>query len=399
MVPDSRVEMRALGVADRLQGADAAASLFRKARPFENLIQYVLFACGAVSILTTLAIVVVLTTEAVRFFTRYGYVNSNQLVVEAVSASDTILKVDGTGTPLTTDQIILINEEVMQVAQVLDDFTIRVKRAAEGTTAESHPVNATVFLGERVSLVEFITGTRWAPQAADFGVLPLVMATLTTSLIAMLIAGPVGIGAAVYLSEYASVRVRSTLKPILEVLAAIPTVVYGYFALTFMTPLLKSFFGDTLGIYNQLSAGLVMGVMIIPTIASISEDALSAVPRSLREASYGLGATRQETIFKVLLPAALSGILAAFILGISRAVGETMIVAVASGAGSLYTLNPLNAAETMTGHIARISTGDIAYGSIDYNSLFAIGLTLFIITFVLNVISNAIRKRFREVYA
>jgi phosphate transport system permease protein len=395
---DSKAELRSASLIDRLRGAGETMNLQRQARPFETFIQYVLFICGAISILTTVAIILVLGTEAVRFFTRYGYVSSNQQLVEAVGESDTILKLDGTGTPLTLDQIILVNEEAMQVTQLVDEFTVRVARGAEGTTPEAHASGATVFLGERVSLVEFITGTRWAPQAADFGVLPLVMATLTTSFIAMLIAGPVGIGAAIYLSEYASVRVRSTLKPILEVLAAIPTVVYGYFALTFMTPFLKTIFRD-LGIYNQLSAGLVMGVMIIPTIASISEDALSAVPRSLREASYGLGATRQETIFKVLLPAALSGILAAFILGISRAVGETMIVAVASGAGSLYTLNPLNAAETMTGHIARISTGDIAYGSIDYNSLFAIGLTLFIITFFLNIISNAIRKRFREVYA
>jgi phosphate transport system permease protein len=223
-----------------------------------------------------------------------------------------------------------------------------------------------------------------------------------TSLIAMLVAGPLGLGVAVYLSEYASTRVRATLKPILEVLAGVPTVVFGYFALTFVTPLLRALLNqgntEVVGTYNMASAGLVMGIMIIPTISSISEDALSAVPRSLREASYGLGATRIETIFKVLLPAALSGITAAFILGISRAVGETMIVAIASGAGPNFTINPFAAAETMTGHIARISTGDVSFNSIDYNSLFAIGLTLFVITLVLNLISGAITRRFREVY-
>jgi phosphate transport system permease protein len=203
----------------------------------------------------------------------------------------------------------------------------------------------------------------------------------------------------VFLSEYASPRVHSTVKPILEILAGVPTVVYGYFALTFMTPVLRSIFGtSTVGVYNMASAGIVMGIMIVPTICSMSEDALSAVPRSLREGSYGLGATKLETVRHVLIPAALSGIMAAFILGIARAVGETMIVAIASGAGPNFTLNPFEAAETMTGHIARISTGDVSFGSIDYNSLFAIGLALFVITLVLNLISNAVRARFREVY-
>jgi phosphate transport system permease protein len=175
--------------------------------------------------------------------------------------------------------------------------------------------------------------------------------------------------------------------------------VYGFFALTFVTPLLRNLVGEnTVGIYNMAAAGIVMGIMIVPTIASISEDALSAVPRALREGAYGLGSTRLETVFRVLLPAALSGILAAFILGISRAVGETMIVAIASGAGPNFTINPFAAAETMTGHIARISTGDLSFNSIDYNSLFAIGLTLFIITLGLNLLSNYIRNRFREVY-
>jgi len=252
-----------------------------------------------------------------------------------------------------------------------------------------------------VDIGEFISGIKWQPQVVEFGILPLLQSTLMTSFMAMLVALPLGLGAAIYLAEYAPPRVRSGFKPILEVLAGIPTVVYGYFALTFMTPLLRSIFGqDAVQIYNTASAGLVMGIMILPTIASMSEDALSAVPRALREASYGLGATKFETITKVILPAALSGILAATIIGISRAVGETMIVALAAGAGSNFTFPPnfFVAAETMTGHIARISGGDISYDSIDYNSLFAIGLTLFFITFGLNLLSQWISRRFREVY-
>lgn len=250
-----------------------------------------------------------------------------------------------------------------------------------------------------VTIGEFFTSTKWQPQAGEFGILPLLNSTLMTSAAAMLLALPLGLGAAIYLSEYAPAKVRATLKPILELLAGIPTVVYGYFALTFMTPLLRGLLGqDNVQIYNTASAGLVMGIMILPTISSMSEDALSAVPRSLREASYGLGATRFETIIKVVLPAALSGIIASFILGVSRAVGETMIVALAAGAGPNLTFNPFEAAETMTGHIARISGGDLSYNSIDYNSLFAIGLTLFILTLVLNLISRAVTQRFREVY-
>jgi len=207
------------------------------------------------------------------------------------------------------------------------------------------------------------------------------------------------LGSAIYLSEYATPKSRSILKPILEILAGIPTVVYGYFALTFMTPLLRGVFGqDTVEVYNTLSAGLVMGIMILPLVSSMSEDALSAVPHSLREAAYGLGATRLETAIKIVLPAALSGIIAAFILAISRAVGETMIVAVAAGSGPAFTFNPFHSAETMTGYIARISGGDLAYDSPDYNSIFAIGLLLFLITLVLNLISRRLVRRFREVY-
>jgi phosphate transport system permease protein len=220
-----------------------------------------------------------------------------------------------------------------------------------------------------------------------------------TSFIAMLVSGPLGLSAAIYLSEYATPRTRSLLKPTLEVLAGIPTVVYGYFALTFMTPLLRAIFGnDTVQVYNNASAGIVMGIMIMPLVTSMSEDALSAVPRSLREASYGLGATKLETAVQVVVPAALSGIVAAFIIGISRAVGETMIVALAAGAGPNLTFNPFKAAETITGHIARISGGDISYASIQYESIFALGLVLFVVTLALNLISKAVISRFREAY-
>jgi phosphate transport system permease protein len=258
------------------------------------------------------------------------------------------------------------------------------------------------FNSGEVTLGEFFGTTSWQPQAGQFGIWALVSATLTTSAIAMLVALPLGLGAAIYMSEYATPRVRNTLKPILEILAGVPTVVYGFFALQFMTPILRSFlsiFGIVIpGVYNMLSPGIVMGVMIIPLVASLSEDALSAVPLSLREASYGLGATRLETATKVIVPAAISGIAASFILAVSRAFGETMIVGLAAGAGPKFTLNPVEAAETMTGHIARISSGDISFGTIDYNSLFAIGLMLFLMTLALNVVSNIIVTRFREVY-
>jgi phosphate transport system permease protein len=250
-----------------------------------------------------------------------------------------------------------------------------------------------------VSLVEFFTGTKWNPQIGQFGIWPLVTATLMTSIIAMIVALPLGLCAAIYLSEYASPRARSILKPILEILSGIPTVVYGYFALTFMTVLLRKIFGmETVQIYNTASAGIVIGILILPLVSSMSEDALSAVPRSLREAAYGMGATKWETATKVVVPAALSGITAAFIVSISRAIGETMIVAIAAGAGPNFTLNPFESAETMTGHIVRISGGDISYDSIDYNSIFAIGLVLFVITLMLNVISQRVVRRFREVY-
>jgi phosphate transport system permease protein len=250
-----------------------------------------------------------------------------------------------------------------------------------------------------VSLLATLTTTEWKPHIGKFGIWPLLNSTVMTTLIAMAIAIPLGMGLAIYLSEYASPRVRNILKPILEVLAGIPTIVYGYFALTFMTPLLREIFGKgVVQIYNTGSAGLVMGILILPLITSMTEDVLSAVPRSLREAAYAIGATKLEVALQIVVPAALSGIAAAIIIGISRAIGETMIVAVAAGAGPNFTFSPFAGAETITGHIVRISGGDLSYDSIDYNSIFALGLFLFIVTLVLNIISQAIVRRFREVY-
>lgn len=254
------------------------------------------------------------------------------------------------------------------------------------------------FANPDVTLVKFFGTTKWQPGIGQYGIWALVSATLLTSFIAMLISLPLGLASAIYLSEYASYKMRSILKPILEILAGIPTVVYGYFALLFVTPILKTFFGDQIQVYNMLSAGLVMGIMILPLISSMSEDALSAVPRSLREGAYAMGATKLETSIQIVVPAALSGIGAAVIIGVSRAVGETMIVAVASGSGPNFSFNPLEAAETMTGHIARISGGDLSYNSIDYTSLFAIALMLFLVTLVLNLISQWVVNRFREQY-
>jgi phosphate transport system permease protein len=303
-------------------GQKRTFDLRRKPRLGETLVQTFLFACGSLSILTTLGIVVVLVREAWLFF----------------------------GSP-------------------------------------------------DVAVLDFFTTTKWQPHIFQFGIWPLLTATLMTSAIALVVALPLGLGAAIYLSEYASPRSRAYLKPTLEILAGVPTVVYGYFALTFMTPLLRGLLGsNTVDFYNNASAGIVMGIMILPLISSMSEDALSAVPRSLREASYALGATRLETAVRVVVPAALSGVIAAFIIGMSRAVGETMIVAIAAGAGPNFTFNPFEAAETMTGYIARISGGDLAYDSLDYNSIFSIGLVLFVITLTLNFVSRRIAARFREVY-
>ncbi|WP_410582655.1 phosphate ABC transporter permease subunit PstC [Amycolatopsis sp. lyj-108] len=255
-----------------------------------------------------------------------------------------------------------------------------------------------------VSLGEFLTGTTWTAGFGakdswtdkEWGVLPLVLGTLSTTVIALLVAVPLGLGAAIYLSEYANTRVRRIIKPILEILAGVPTVVYGVFALTIVTPILSDVFGAQ--IFNNLSPGIVMGFMIVPTVASLSEDAMSAVPRSLREGSYALGANRMKTTLRVVFPAALSGIVAAIVLGISRAVGETMIVAIAAGNQPQFTFDPLVGAQTMTGFIAQVASGDAPQGSPVYYSLFAVGALLFVLTLVINMISISLVRKYRQAY-
>lgn len=305
----------------------------------------------------------------------------------------------GYGAQFAVEQVIHVGQETMKIVAVNGD-TLTVERGAEGSTIRDQKGGDVIEIERRPSILGFLTGTRWQPQTGEFGILPLINATMMTTFFAIIVALPTGLAAAIYLSEYATQRVRNILNPILELLVGVPTVVYGFFALQFVTQgVLQPILGSgTVNIYNTLSAGIVVGIMIIPTIASMSLDALTAVPRALREASYGLGATKLETTIRVTLPAALSGIVAAVILGISRAVGETMIVAIAAGAGPNLTFNPFVGAETMTGHIARISGGDLSYGSIDYTSIFVIGITLFIITFVLTQISTMITRRFREAY-
>lgn len=248
---------------------------------------------------------------------------------------------------------------------------------------------------------EFLFGDRWAPRFADasFGVLPLVSATLWTTTIALLVAIPLGLGAAVFLSEYARPSVRKVLKPVLEILAGIPTVVYGLFALQFVqTTVLREWLQLETGAFSVLAAGLVMGVMIVPTIASISEDSMSAVPQGMRQGSAALGANKMQTTLRVVFPAALSGIIAAIVLGISRAVGETMIVAIAAGNQARIVGGPLEQGQTMTGFIANAALGDSRVGSVEYNTLFAVGLLLFAITLLINIVAIRIVRRFREAY-
>lgn len=252
-----------------------------------------------------------------------------------------------------------------------------------------------------VPVWEFLFGSRWAPRFADasFGVLPLVTASAWTTLIALAFAVPLGLGASIFLSEYAHPRLRRVLKPVLEILAGIPTVVYGYFAVQFVqSTVLREWLQWETGSFSVLAAGFVMGVMIIPTIASLSEDAMSAVPNSLRQGSAALGANRMQTSLRVVVPAALSGIVAAIILGVSRAVGETMIVALAAGQQARIVAGPLEAGQTMTSFIANAALGDSRVGSLEYNTLFAVGLLLFLITLVINMISIAVVRRFREAY-
>jgi phosphate transport system permease protein len=256
------------------------------------------------------------------------------------------------------------------------------------------------FFGD-VGVGDYLLGTEWAPtfQDASFGVLPLVLGTMLISAVAMVVAIPLGLAAAVYLSEYASPRVRKIIKPILELLAGVPTIVFGYFALTFFTPeILRGLFGSDVAIFNGLSAGIIIGFLIVPTVASISEDSMSAVPQSLREGAFGLGAAKIQTTMRVVFPAALSGIVASIVLAFSRAVGETMVVVIAAGLQPQWGGNLFKAMETMTAFIASTAKGDIATGSIAYKTIFAVGTTLFVITFVMNLISIRFVRKYRQVY-
>lgn len=255
------------------------------------------------------------------------------------------------------------------------------------------------FFGE-VSAVDFFTGTSWTPLFVpqSFGVLPLVVGTLQIAVFAMLVSVPIGLASAIYLAMYAPPRVRSVIKPALEVLAGIPTVVYGYFALTFITPTIVQGIFDDVRVFNALSAGLAVGIMTIPMVSSLSEDALQAVPNSLRDGALALGATKFEVSTRVMVPAALSGIMASFILAFSRAIGETMIVVVAAGGTPQFSIEPLDSIQTMTSYIAQISLGDTPRGTIEYQTLFAVGSTLFLMTLLMNVLSAWVTRRFREVY-
>jgi len=250
-----------------------------------------------------------------------------------------------------------------------------------------------------ISIVDFLTGTEWTPLFADksYGILPLVSGTLLTTFIAIAVALPVGLTIAIYLNEYAPKSYKKVLKPLLEVLAVVPTVVYGFFALMIVTPFLKLFIPDLSG-FNALSPGIVMGIMIIPFVSSLSEDALAAVPDSLRQASYGMGSTRFQTAFRVMVPAASSGIMVSIILALSRAIGETMIVAIAAGQTPVFTFDPTVPIETITAYIVKVSAGDVPQGTVAYQTIFAAGITLFVVTFILNNISFWIKSRYQEKY-
>ena len=261
-------------------------------------------------------------------------------------------------------------------------------------------VRETVLFFQEVPIGDYLFGTKWTPlfEPASFGVLPLISGTLLITGIGMLVAIPLGIAAAIYLAEYARPGVRKVIKPVLELLAGVPTIVFGYFALTFFTPQILQGLGLDVGVFNALSAGIIVGFLIVPTVASISEDAMSAVPASLREGAFGLGASKLQVTLRVVFPAALSGIVASIVLGISRAVGETMVVLVAAGLVPYLGLDPREPAETMTAFIGATAKGDISTGSIAYKTIFAVGTTLFVITLIMNLISIRFVRKYRQVY-
>jgi len=260
-------------------------------------------------------------------------------------------------------------------------------------------LSETVNFFREIPIFDFLFGTKWSAliEPKQFGILPLLAGTLMITSIAIIVALPIGLASAIYLSEYAPDKVRRIVKPILEVLAGVPTIVYGYFAISIITPIIQFIFPSA-GVYNALSAGIAVGIMIIPMICSLSEDAMSAVPRSLRDGAYALGATRFEVALKIVVPAAFSGIVSSAVLAFSRALGETMIVSLAAGSTPTLTFNPLDSIQTMTAYIVQVSLGDIAHGSIEYGSIFAVGMTLFVFTFLLNILAQYISRRFREEY-
>ncbi|MGF1569166.1 MAG: phosphate ABC transporter permease subunit PstC [Nodosilinea sp.] len=356
----------------------------RRSRRIEQGVRLLCFLFAAVSILTTFGIVLTLIFETFEFFHNPFFRLS--LFVERLPA----LLPDASG-----DELQALGKEL----QRLDPSELGAQAQALGLEPPSQVA------GFLHALRRFFTDTRWTPlfQSADFGIFVLISATLLTSTIAMAVAIPLGLLIAIFLSEYAAVRVRQVLKPILELLAGVPSVVFGYFALLTVTPFLQAIIPALQG-FNALSAGLVLGVSIIPLVASLSEDAINAVPQDLRNGAFAMGATRREAITAVVIPAALSGIVASIILAASRAIGETMIVTLAAGQnpqpldGSLSFLNPLGPVMTMTAFIVQVSLGDTPYGSLPYNTIFAVGMTLFVMTLALNIISYWFVRRFREKY-
>lgn len=317
----------------------------------------------------------------------------------AQTTHDPGMKKTLTGNRRTGEKIILV---ILVVCGAISIFTTL------GILWELGRESLLFFQDQAVSFWQFITGTVWQPQAGTFGIWPLILGTVMVSVIALAVAVPIGLSAAIYLSEYASRRVHSLVKPALEILVGIPTVVLGFFAVSFVTPLLRDIFGAKVGFFNVLSAGIVVGILVIPLVSSLAEDALSAVPGSLRQAAYALGASKLEVSLRVVVPAALSGIAAGIVIAMSRAVGETMVVTLAAGAAPRnfmfgenplsYIFSPFEAGQTMTGYIAITASGDLSYNTVDYNSIFAIGLTLFLMTLGLNSMSRRIVKRYRQEY-
>ena len=305
-------------------------------------------------------------------------------------------------TGVTSSRTVAVNRQVSKIKEMLIERLLQLCSLLSVFITGAIVVilfSESIGFFEHVSLFNFLTDTKWTPLFTEkhYGILPLLSGTLLTTFIAVITAVPLGLVSAIYLSEYASARARKIIKPILEILAAVPTVVYGYFALLFVTPLLRKFIPGLSG-FNALSAGMVMGVMIIPLVSSLSEDAMHSVPMGLREGAYALGSYKIQVAFKIIFPAALSGITAAVILAVSRAIGETMIVAIAAGQQPTLTFNPLVSVETITAYIVQVSLGDTPQGTLEYKTIFVCGLMLFVLTLFLNVISFKLKRRFQNVY-